>query len=429
MSEILKIAIIFFIFIVFSIGPLSVFDKTNKQIKINFLNYNLIINFNILLFLSLINLPIKNYQLTYIVILILTFFYALILSKISYFYLIKKNIINFSIFYFSFFIIAINISSNLNLGWDAKYFYYIKSLFFFEGLGLNELGDFKQNKWHPHFGSYLWAFFWSLPFLEIEYFGRLSYVFIFCFSILFITKLPNKDYSSIFLYLIILIILFKYNRFSGLQEILIFSFLAIASKILYELEDKKNLLDLVILVLITNLIMWIKAEGIVFSIIILSILFFNKKMLVKEKVFIFLSFMIFVALKYNVYLFYNFELNAQPYNFEKFFSLSVENLYYRFKKIFIYFGYYTLINPIFLTGMTLTILLNFLKDDKILIRNFNIYFILNTLFIYSAYLIRDIEVVYSLRTTLERVIFTSSGFYVYLIIIFVNKKFEKWKIS
>ena len=79
--------------------------------------------------------------------------------------------------------------------------------------------------------------------------------------------------------------------------------------------------------------------------------------------------------------------------------------------------------------MTLTILLNFLKDDKILIRNFNIYFILNTLFIYSAYLIRDIEVVYSLRTTLERVIFTSSGFYVYLIIIFVNKKFEKWKIS
>ena len=79
--------------------------------------------------------------------------------------------------------------------------------------------------------------------------------------------------------------------------------------------------------------------------------------------------------------------------------------------------------------MTLTILLNFLNYNKILIRNFNIYFILNTLFIYSAYLLRDIEVVYSLRTTLERVIFTSSGFYVYLIILFVNKKFEKWKIS
>ena len=428
MSEILKIAIIFFVFIVFSIGPLSIIDKINKQIKVNYLNYNLIINFNILLFFSLINLPIKNYQLTYIIILILIFFYALLLSKINYFYFIKKNIINFSIFYFSFFIIAINISSNLNLGWDAKYFYYIKSLFFFEGLGLNELGGFKNNKWHPHFGSYLWAFFWSFPLIEIEYFGRLSYLFIFCFSIYFITRHPNKNNSSLFLYLLILILLFKYNRFSGLQEILIFSFLAVSSKILYDLEDKKNLLDLVILILITNLIMWIKAEGIVFSVIILSILFLNKNVLIKEKVFILLSFMIFVALKYNVYLFYDFELNAQPYNFEKFFSLSAENLYYRFKKIFIYFGYYSLINPIFLIGITLTILLNFLTNDKIFIRNFNIYFILNTSFIYSAYLLRDIEVVYSLRTTLERVIFTSSGFYVYLIIIFVNKKFEKWKI-
>lgn len=429
MSEILKIATIFFVFIVFTIGPISIFDKTNKQVRIKFLNYNLIINFNILLFLSLVSLPIKDYQLAYIVILISTFFYALLVSKVNYFYLIKKNIINFSIFYFSFFIIAINISSNLNLGWDAKYFYYIKSSFFFEGLGLNELADYEHNKWHPHFGSYLWAFFWSLPLVEIEYFGRLSYVFIFCFSIYFITRIPNKNHYSFFLYLIILIILFKYNRFSGLQEILIFSYLAIASKILYNLEDKKRLLDLAILILITNLIMWIKAEGIVFSLIILSILFLHKKVPVKEKVFIFLSFMIFVALKYNVYLLYDFELNAQPYNFERFFSLSIENLYYRFEKIFIYFGYYSLINPIFLIGIILTISLNFLKNNEILIKNFNIYFILNTSFIFSAYLLRDLEVVYSLRTTLERVIFTSSGFYVYVIILFINKKFEKWKIS
>ena len=429
MTEIFKIAIIFFILVVFFLGPLNIFDKTNKELRINFLNYNFIINFNILLFLSLISLPIKNYQLIYITILLLTFFYALLVSKISYFHLIRKNIINFSIIYFSFFIIAINISSNLNFGWDAKYFYYIKSLFFFEGLGLNELKEFEHNKWHPHFGSYLWAFFWSLPFIEIEYFGRLSYVFIFCFSIYFITKIPNENYHSVFLYLVILILLFKYDRFSGLQEILIFSYLSIASKILYDLENKKELLDLIILILITNLIMWIKAEGIVFSLIILTIFLFNNKVLVKEKVLIFLSFMIFVSLKYNVYLLYDLELNAQPYNFESFFSLSIENLYYRFEKILIYLGYYSLINPIFLIGVILTILLNFLNNDKILTKNFNIYFILNTLFIFSAYLLRDLEIVYSLKTTLERIVFTSSGFYVYLIIIFINKKFKKWKIS
>ena len=297
------------------------------------------------------------------------------------------------------------------------------------GLGLNELREFEHNKWHPHFGSYLWAFFWSLPFMEIEYFGRLSYVFIFCFSIYFITKIPNNNYHSVLLYLVILILLFKYDRFSCFQEILIFSYLSIASKILYDLENKKKILDLIMLILITNLIMWIKAEGIVYSLIILTIFLFNNKVIVKEKVFIFLIFMIFASLKYNVYLLYDLELNAQPYNFESFFSLSIENLYYRFEKILIYLGYYSLINPIFLIGVILTIFLNFLNNDKILTKNFNIYFILNTLFIFSAYLLRDLEIVYSLKTTLERIVFTSSGFYVYLIIIFINKKFKKWKIS
>ncbi len=111
-----------------------------------------------------------------------------------------------------------------------------------------------------------------------------------------------------------------------------------------------------------------------------------------------------------------------------FFSLSIENFYYRFKKILIYLGYYSLLNPIFLIGIILTISLNFL-NNKILTKNFIIYFILNTLFIFSAYLLRDLEIVYSLKTTLERIVFTSSGFYVYLIIIFVNEKFKKWKIS
>ena len=138
--------------------------------------------------------------------------------------------------------------------------------------------------------------------------------------------------------------------------------------------------------------------------------------------------MIFVALKYNIYLLYDLELNAQPYSFESLFSLSIENFYYRFEKILIYLGYYSLINPIYLIGIITDTLIKFFNNDKILTKNFNIYFILNTLFIFSAYLLRDLEIVYSLRTTLERIVFTSSGFYVYLIVIFINKMFKKWKI-
>ena len=68
-------------------------------------------------------------------------------------------------------IIAINVASELTLGWDAKYFYYIKSLFFLENQILYDIKKFVFGTWHPHLGSYYWAFYWSLMPLKIEYFG------------------------------------------------------------------------------------------------------------------------------------------------------------------------------------------------------------------------------------------------------------------
>ena len=427
MNEIFIIIIIFSIFSIFILSPLNIFNKSDKQININFLNYNLIINFNILLLLSLINIPIKNYQLIYLIILILLFFLSLFISKIKLQNFKKRNFINFIIFYFSFIVLAISISSNLNLGWDAKYFYYIKSLFFLEGLGLKELGSFEHNKWHPHLGSYLWAFYLNLPFIELEYFGRLSYLFIFCFSIYYISKFEKKNKSWLLFYFILIITLFNYERFSGLQEILLFSLLTISSKILYELNFKKNLMDLLIVVLIANLLIWIKAEGIVFGLVIILIILSNNKIFIKEKLIVFLSFILIIILKYYIYSYYAFEVNAQPYNLKGFFLFSLDNIFYRIEKIIIYLGYYSFKNPIFLVGILLLFFLNFSKKNKILLRNFNIYLIFNISFIFSAYLFRDLEIIYSLRTTLERIVFTSSGFYVYLIILFFNKNFEKYK--
>ena len=51
-------------------------------------------------------------------------------------------------------------------------------------------------------------------------------------------------------------------------------------------------------------------------------------------------------------------------------------------------------------------------------------------FIFCAYLFRDLEVVYSLKTTLERIVFTSSAFYIYLVLYFINNllKVKKWII-
>ncbi len=426
MNEIIKIILIFPIFLLFLSVPINIFKSSNNQINLNLLIFNLIINLNILLLFSFFPIPIKNYQLVLLGIYLLIFIYYLFSNKFNLHNLIKKSYLNFLILFVTFIILSMNISNQLNLGWDAKYFYYIKSLFFFEGLGLTELSEFEHNKWHPYFGSYLWAFFWSLPNFEYEYFGRLFYLFTFCIAIYFITCSDKKNsvIQSI-LYLFLLILLFSYERFSGLQEVFLFSLLLISSKILYDLNFDKKFLNLLILLLIINLLIWTKSEGIVYSLIILSIILLNKKISFKEKVNFFLIIIFLLCIKYLVYSVYNFETNSQPYNVNQIFNITLESFIYRLEKIIIYSAYYSLKNPLFVIGIFILIYLNFNKINRLDLRNYNIFFTLNIFFIFGAYLLRDMEIIYSLKTTLERIIFTSSSFYIYLISLFINKLIEK----
>ena len=81
-----------------------------------------------------------------------------------------------------------------------------------------------------------------------------------------------------------------------------------------------------------------------------------------------------------------------------------------------YLAYYILNNIFFISGILILLILNFQKKNDTYIRIINLYFILNIMFIISAYLFRDMEIEYSIRTTMERIVFTSSGFYVFLII-------------
>ena len=173
--------------------------------------------------------------------------------------------------------------------------------------------------------------------------------------------------------------------------------------------------------------MWIKSEGIVYSTIIIIILLFNKNLQYKEKIYIFLSFIILFFLKVLIFKYYNFEVNAQPYNLEYIQSISLNEFFYRIYLITIYLGYYSLKNIIFILGILLLIVLNYTSKNKISLINYNLFFILNTGFIFSAYIFRDLEIEYSLRTTLERITFTSSGFYIYLILLFINNKFKYLK--
>ncbi len=421
MTEIFKIITIYPIFLIFIFVPFPVFDKINNKLNLDFLSLNLITNCNILLFFSLFGIKIKDYQLLLILLYIFIFLLYLIKFKINLFK-IKTNL---TIFFICFFIFGCVIASELNFGWDAKYFYYIKSLFFYEGLGLDELGKFEHNKWHPHLGSYFWAFFWSLPFFDIEYFGRFFYLFIFCFSIYFVTIESNKNiFFNYILFIITLLMTFNYERFSGLQEVLIFSFLIISAKILYDIKISNRFLKISLILMIANLILWIKSEGIVYAFFLITILMINKNISIKEKIITFFIFILLILFKNFVFSYYDFELISQPYNFTFIKLINFNEFFYRLLNIVIYGGYYSLKNILFLIGLLILIRLYFFKNPQININNFLIFFILNILFIIFAYTFRDMEIIYSLKTTLERIIFTSSAFYIYLVILYVNQKLK-----
>ena len=110
------------------------------------------------------------------------------------------------------------------------------------------------------------------------------------------------------------------------------------------------------------------------------------------------------------------EKTGHPYSINYFLDLNYQFIIYKLKFIIPYLAYYILNNIFFISGILILLILNFQKKKDAYIKIINFYFILNIIFIISAYLFRDMEIEFSIKTTMERIIFTSSGFYVFLII-------------
>ncbi len=425
MIEILQILLFYLIFSFTIMTPLNIFNYgQNKFDSIDISSFNLVINLTILLILSLLSYSLNEIQKVLIIyypsILVLLYF-----KDLTKFFKLQLNFIPILIM---FFIISISVANNLKLGWDAKFFYYIKSLYFFEGKSLTDLKEFNAYHFHPHLGSYFWAFFRNMSFIDYEYFGRLFYVFIFVFSIFYIIP-QKKNNLLVVLYLsLILSIFFQYKFFSGLQEILIFSYLMIISKYLKFFENRKNnFLILIFTALYLNLIFWTKTEGLVYiSIFLLIINFclnlkFNEKIIYSSMIFFIFFFKIFI------YNYYSLNLDAQPsYNFEYLKNLNIKEIIFKIRIIFIWLVYYSLNNIFFITGIFYCIYLSFTKNfNNQEIKVYNIYLILIISFIFSAYIFRDQEIVNSIRTTMDRLVMTSSGFFVYMIMKNIDKIIKK----
>jgi hypothetical protein len=416
MSEIIEIVYIFLIFNLFSMSPLNIFHK--NVINFNYLNkdnffFNLILNLNILLFFSLSTLKLPEYTMTIIIILILFFIKNYFFS----FKNLKDYSYNITFFFIVFFILSIQVASVLNLGWDAKWFWYIKSLYFSDNQTFKELSNYVYNDYHPHLGSFVWSFFKELSFNKYEYMGRLFYVFFYITGIFFITKdIFKNKLKNIITFLLIIFITHKYIYFSGLQEILIFTTLIYMSKFLYNFLKDRSPIYLFFILLSANLLIWLKAEGIAYALIFLISVNFISKLNLKQRILINISFLFIIFFKILIYKFFQIKVNDQPYYIDYIANLDLTTLFYKIKYILLYLSYYSFKN-IILMFVPIIIIFNYKKIiQNEYLKLISIIFLMNIVFIFSAYIFRDMEVVYSLKTTIDRIVFSSSGFYLLLII-------------
>jgi len=431
MIEFLQILLSFFLFSLIITVPVNIFYSklfiSKKFFSLDIASFNLILNCNILLLLSFLPFSLKLYNLFFIIIYFTIFIYIYFVKNFS-FNLFKKFIQSISILLIIFLIISTNVASELNLGWDAKYFYYIKALFFIENQHFGDLNKFAANVWHPHLGSFLWGFFWNLMPIKLEYFGRLFYVFLFCFSIFYICHNNFKDkFIGHIIFILVISFSYIYERFSGLQEILIFSFLVILSKYFSLLKSSNNTWYVLFILLSCNLIVWFKSEGIVYSTILVMLLNFSSQISKKIKIYSNLFYITIIVLKIIIYKYFNFTLNAQPYHLDYILNLNFDVILYKIKFILPFFLYYLTINVFFVSGLIILFALNFQRKINNYTRLLNYYLIIIIIFIFCAYLFRDAEVEYSVRTTMERIIFTSSGFYVFLIASFFKNLSKNFK--
>ncbi len=429
MIEIFQILLFYLIFSFTIFLPLNIFIKDKRFKKFNsndICSFNLAININILLLISLLDIPLIKVQKYFIILYFLLF--IIVYHKDLKEFFVKQ--IQYLPVLIVFFIISVSVANNLKLGWDAKFFYYIKSLYFYEGNTIANLKEFDAHHYHPHLGSYLWAFFRNLSFIDYEYFGRLFYVFIFSFAIFYIVPKNNNKVIPILYLLITLFIFYNYELFSGLHEIMIFSYLMVISKYFYNLIKTRNIFYLIFTIFYINLIFWTKSEGLVYIFIFLIIINLITKMEKKEKIVSSLIILSLIVFKTIIYQHYEINLNAQPlYNFDYIISLNPNIIFEKIRYIIPWLVYYSLNNIFFITGLILILYLNFNKEiQKENIELLNIYLFLIISFIFCAYIFREQDIIYSIRTTMDRLVMTSSGFFLFMIYQNINRIIQKKKI-
>ncbi len=426
MSEIFLI-ILQLLFIIF-IFNFSTYEITKKLEIKNFnifeiMSVNIVLFLNLLLFLSLLNITL-NY--IFIIIILITLLGFIKNFKSKFLELNVNKIFIISLLLLSF-VISIDLASTIDLGWDAKIFGFFKTLNFYQNNNVINLVNLNVRD-YPHLGSLLWSLHWKFPFNYNEYFGRISYIVIYLISIFtFYFDLKITKITKLIIIFLTVLLTYEYSLISGLQEILIFSLILMATKFAFILFYEKSNINqsklIFYILLITNAACWIKNEGLIFMLIFnFSLLFIHIKNKLKIQLIVG-SVLIFIIRAF--YLYY-LQIDFESSQFQSTFMLSNFDSFQIMKDIKIIIFYmivYFIEIPIYLffVVMVFWMLIN-KKRDSDFYKFFIIFGILNFLFIIFSFLFNMNDVEWQVRVGLKRVMFETAGFYLLPILIAVRGK-------
>jgi len=314
-------------------------------------------------------------------------------------------------------------ANELEFGWDAKFFWFLKTINFYQNNDLLSLGKLPATD-YPHLGVYIWSFFWKFPFNAYEYLGRIFYVSIYTLSIFYFCEIfKTSNLYKIILSSLIIITSYSGELFSGNQEVLVFSLVLISTKLSYEILSKKNInpiTNIIFLLLLFNAAIWIKNEGVFFIGFMLFLVLILSNITLGQKKILFIASASLIILRISIFVL--LDTSLESFQFDKTLNFAhFENLFTNIKIISFYFIVYMVSLPLILVGLIL-IVYNFytFKVDKTQI--FIIcYMILNLIFIFAAFIFSFENVEWQVRVGLKRVMFETSGFYLITVAYLFNK--------
>jgi hypothetical protein len=436
MIEIFYISLSIIIFPILFSYPLNIFNykiffSSSKFTFFDLVLFNIVIHLIVLLSFSFF---LKDFFIIFVIDIILSLVFLFYYLK-NYLVFLKKNLylfIFYSILSFSFFV---SIAFYPILSWDGAVHWVYKALNYYQGETYENLKNVPMN-YYPHLGGFMWFYFWKNSLLQLEYFGRFFFSFIFLITIFSLFeylnerfKLPEK---------IILILIFSYLckdnfLFGGYQEYFVFFLLYVFSRFFLFSKNSKNNLDKNILsffLLCTSfLILWTKQEGFFYFFILNIIFLLHSDSLARFKIFYFLLCALLISIFVLIKIYYFGQLNFN----EDILRKELLNSFYPTVLVqkFLLISKYIIISfikyPIWIVIIASVIILykkNYFKKNRFYLT----YVFLNFSLLYLIYFQTKMNIEELLPLTLSRLIFQSSGFLLPITLECINR-FKNQKIS